>query len=55
MVGINTHLTNKIILESLKEKKIKSLSNFTNIKPEVKFSDNTRFDFLISNNKKKVF
>ena len=25
LVGINTHLTNKIILESLKEKKIQSL------------------------------
>ena len=55
MVGINTHLTNKIILESLKEKKIKSLINFNNIKPEVNFSDNTRFDFLIYNNKNKCF
>ena len=55
MVGINTHLTNKIILESLKEKKIKSLINFNNIKPEVNFSDNTRFDFLIYNDKNKCF
>ena len=55
MVGINTHLTNKIILESLKEKKIKSLMNFTSIKPEIKFSDNTRFDFLIYNDKNKCF
>ena len=28
---------------------------FNNIKTEVKFSDNTRFDFLISNNKEKCF
>jgi len=55
MVGVNTHLTNKIILESLKDKKIKSLINFSNIKTEVKFSDNTRFDFLINNDKKKCF
>ena len=55
MVGINTHLTNKIILESLKEKKIKSLINFINIKAEVKFSDNTRFDFLIHNDLDKCF
>jgi len=55
MVGINTHLTNKIILESLKEKKIKNLINFTNIKPEVNFSNNTRFDFLIYRDKKKCF
>ena len=55
LVGINTHLTNKIILESLKEKKIQSLNKFTKIQPEKKFSNNTRFDFLISNNKEKCF
>ena len=54
-VGINTHLTNKIVLESLKNKKIKSLIKFTDIKSEIKFSENTRFDFLISNNKEKCF
>ena len=54
-VGINTHLSNKIVLESLINKKIKNLIRFTNIKSEVKFSDNTRFDFLISNNKEKCF
>ena len=55
LVGINTHLTNKIVLEALKEKKIESLSKYKNIKTEVKFSDNTRFDFLISNDKDKCF
>ena len=55
MVGINTHLTNKIILKSLEEKKIKLLTKFNNIKSEVKFSTNTRFDFLLSNNKEKCF
>ena len=55
LVGINTHLTNKIILESLKAQRIQSLSKFTKIQPEIKFSNNTRFDFLISNNKEKCF
>ena len=55
MVGINTLLTNKIVLDALNQKKIKNLIKFNNIKAEVKFSDNTRFDFLISNNKKKCF
>jgi len=54
-VGINTHLTNKIVLEGLIKKKIKELKKYTNIKTEVKFSDKTRFDFLISNNKEKCF
>jgi len=55
LIGINTMLTNKIVLEALNEKKIKNLVSFNNIKTEVKFSDKTRFDFLISNNKEKCF
>ena len=55
LVGINTHLTNKIVLEALNQKRIKNLVNFNNIKTEVKFSDKTRFDFLITNNKEKCF
>ena len=55
LVGINTMLTNKIVLEALNEKKIEDLSKFDNIKTEVKFSDNTRFDFLISNETGKCF
>ena len=55
LVGINTMLTNKIVLEALNEKKIKNLVNFNNLKTEVKFSTNTRFDFMISNKKDKCF
>ena len=55
MIGINTLLTNKIVFEALSQKKIKNFSKFNNIKPEVKFSDKTRFDFLISDNKEKCF
>ena len=47
LVCINTQLTNKIVLESLNQKKIKSLIKFNNINTEVKFSDKSRFDFLI--------
>ena len=55
MIGVNTHLTNKIVLEALENKKIKDLIKFNDIKSEVKFSDSTRFDFLISNKKEKCF
>ena len=55
LVGINTQLTNKIVLEALNKKKIKNLVRFNNIKTEAKFSDKTRFDFLISNNKERCF
>ena len=54
-VGINTLLTNKIVLEALKHKKINSLNKFNRIKTESKFSDGTRFDFLLSNDKEKCF
>ena len=55
MIGINTLLTNKIVFEALSQKRIKNFVKFNNIKPEVKFSDKTRFDFLISDNKGKCF
>ena len=55
MIGINTLLTNKIVFEALSQKKIKNFVKFNNIKNEVKFSDKTRFDFLVSNNKEKCF
>jgi len=55
IVGINTLLTNKIVLEGLNQKKIKSLLKYNNIQTEVKFNKGTRFDFLISNQKKKCF
>ena len=54
-IGINTLLTNKIVFEALDSKKIKSLIKFNNIKKEVKFSDKTRFDFLLTNSKEKCF
>jgi len=55
LVGINTLLTNKLVFEALNLKKIKNLIKFDNIKTEVKFSNGTKFDFLISNNKEKCF
>ena len=54
-IGINTMLTNKIVHEALNKKKIKKLNKFNNIKSEVKFSENTRFDFFLSNEKEKCF
>ena len=55
MVGVNTHLTNKIVLKALEENLIKDLKNLDNIKSEVKFGRDTRFDFLVSKNNKKIF
>ena len=54
-IGINTLLTNKIVLEALHNKKIKAFNKFSNIQTEVKFNDKTRFDFLLSNKIEKCF
>ena len=53
-VGINTHLTNKIVLDALNNNKIKNFKAIE-IKTEVKFGDNTRFDFLITESNSKKF
>ena len=54
-VGVNTHLTNKIVLEALKNNLIKELNKDFKIKAEVKFGENTRFDFLITRKNYKAF
>ena len=54
-VGINTHLTNKIVLEAFQNNLFKEFDNISEIKPEVKFGNNTRFDFLIIEKNYKIF
>ena len=54
-VGINTHLTNKIVLHALKNNLIKEFKNSLEIKPETKFGKNTRFDFLVKNKGCRTF
>ena len=54
-VGVNTHLTNKIVYHALKNNLIKDFDKEIQIKPEVKFGSNTRFDFLITKKNFKAF
>ena len=54
-VGINTHSTNKIVYHALTNNLIKEFKGIKKIKPETKFGKNTRFDFLILNNKDNIF
>ncbi len=55
LVGVNTHMANKITYHALKNNLIKELKNNDKIKPEVFFNKETRFDFLIEKNKQKIF
>ena len=54
-VGVNTHLTNKIVHHALENNLIKEFDKKIEIKPETKFGKNTRFDFLITQKKFKAF
>ena len=54
-VGINTLLTNKIVYDALSKGVIKNFKNFKNIQQEVKFGENTRFDFLLTEKTKRTF
>ena len=46
----NTHRANKIVNHGLENKLISEFKTIKNIKPEFKFSDDTRFDFLCDSN-----
>ena len=54
-VGVNTHLTNKIVYHALKNNLINEFDKKIQVKPETKFGTNTRFDFLITQKKFKAF
>ena len=55
MVGVNTHLANKIVNHGLSNNLINEIKNIEKIKPEVFFNKETRFDFLIEKNNQKSF
>ena len=50
IIGVNTHRANRIVEHGLKNKLFKEFHSIKNIKPEYKYSDDTRFDFLCDKN-----
>ena len=55
LVGVNTHMANKIVNHGLNNKLIKELNNYDKIKAEVFFNKETRFDFLLEKKGQKMF
>ena len=55
LIGINTHMANKIAQHGLQNNLIKELKNNDSIKPEVFFNKETRFDFLVKKKRQKSF
>ena len=54
-VGVNTHLTNKIVNHALENNLIKDFSSKVKIKREKVFGMHTRFDFYLEDKKTKSF
>ncbi len=50
LIGVNTHRANRIVEHGLNNKLIKEFKSIKLIKPEFKFSSDTRFDFLCDKN-----
>ena len=55
LVGVNTHMANRIVEHALKNNLINELKNNDIIKPEVFFNKKTRFDFLLEKKGQKMF
>ena len=54
-VGVNTHLTNKIVHEALQNNLIKNFNKNIKITSEKVFGANTRFDFFLEDKNIKSF
>ena len=55
LVGVNTHIANKIVEHGLKNNLVNELKNNDIIKSEVFFNKETRFDFLLEKKGQKMF
>lgn len=48
MVGIDTSLPNRLVRDALERREIPELTRYENIRAEVKYSENSRVDFLLT-------
>ena len=55
LVGVNTHMANRIAQHGLENNLIGELKNIDEIKSEVFFNKETRFDFLLKKSNQKSF
>ena len=55
LIGVNTHLANKLVLEGLQNNIFTEFKNLEDIQSEVFYNKETRFDFLVSKKNQKCF
>ena len=55
LICTNTNIANKIAIEAIQNKTIKELQNYTSLKPEQKYGQNSRIDILLENENQKCY
>ena len=55
LIGVNTHLANKLVLEGLQNNSFVEFKNLEKIQSEVFYNKETRFDFLVDKKNQKSF
>ncbi len=55
VIGVNTHLANKLVHEALQNNTLIEFKNLDKIVTEKFYNKETRFDFFVEKNKKKIF
>ena len=48
LIGIDTAMPNKLIAEALRARAVPELSAYSTVRPEVKYGENSRIDFLLT-------
>jgi len=54
-IGVNTFLTNKLVVEAIKNGQIIELSHYDSLKTEVKTSVHSRLDVMLTSGQKKTY
>ena len=55
LICTNTGVANKIAIEAIKNGTIKELQNYSSLKPEQKYGQNSRIDILLENENQKCY
>ena len=55
LICTNTGVANKIAIEAIKNGTIKELQNYSSLKPEQKYGQNSRIDILLENENEKCY
>jgi len=55
LVGVNTMVPNRLVKASIEAGKVPGLADFENVRPEVKYGENSRIDLLLEKGNSRCF